>query len=136
MLLRDPRTTIGGFFCWGGAGYDDAIVAKLFNLVVVADDDKNEDKSQWDNDPQRIDTVRLRDGCTSFHLYLQDEGGRTFASSTGLYEQNLLLDKRQLPLSRETCMRKTKRLKHWMRGVDAMVETRHGCLMTCGGGGS
>ena len=103
MLLRDPGTMIGGFLCRGGVGYDNAIVAKLFNLVVVADDDKNEDKSQWDNDPQRIDTVRLRDGCTSFHLYLlNEEGGRTFASSTGLYEQNMLLDRRQLPLSRET----------------------------------
>lgn len=68
-----PRSCDGSFLRWSGRGYDKAVFGELFNLVVVADDDKNQYKNQWDNDPEWIDTVRLREECTSLHLYLQNE---------------------------------------------------------------
>ena len=62
---------------------------KLFSLIVVTDDDEDEDKSQWDDNPERIDAdnlLPLWDEVTSFHLYLQNgKEGRIGASSNGLY---------------------------------------------------
>ena len=57
-------------------------------MVVVTDNDENEDKSQWDNDPERVDTVRLGEGCASLHLYLRNEGvGGSTTRSTGLMKE-------------------------------------------------
>ena len=62
-----------------------AVFSELIGLIIVTDDNKYEDKSQWDDDPERIVRVRLRNLCTGQHLYLQNEEGRTVARSTILY---------------------------------------------------
>ena len=43
---------IGCLLLKGGIWYDWSVNAELFGLVVVADDNKYKDKSQWNNDPK------------------------------------------------------------------------------------
>ena len=44
MLLRGPGVAVGGFFRRCGIKYEKVDVAELFDLIDVADDDKNKDK--------------------------------------------------------------------------------------------
>lgn len=50
--------------------YDKAVVAELLSLVIVTDDDENEDKSEWDDDPQYGDTFIFRGVYTGPHRCL------------------------------------------------------------------
>ena len=58
---------IGCLLLKSGVWYHRPVNAELFSFVVVADDNEYEDKSQWNNDPKRIDTPRLGVQETSCH---------------------------------------------------------------------
>ena len=51
-------------FCPGVLSTKRSCIAQLFGLVIVTEDDKNEEKSQWDDDPKWIETLNFRGAWT------------------------------------------------------------------------
>ena len=87
--------------------------AQLFSFVVVADENKYEDKSQWNNNPKRIDTVRLVVVGTIWHGCLQSEGGikKKLREPRGFLRKRSAWVGDMISFSVKICMRDTKRPK-------------------------
>ena len=91
-------------------------IAELFSAVIVTEDYKNEDKSQWDDHPKWTDTLGIRiiftrlstvgdwKIYTSIHLFLQNGEGRTLGGSRRLYVWDVALSRSHIQYPSETCI--------------------------------